>query len=141
MKSFNEHLFENCAELTTIQFPPLLEVIGQYCFQGCRFLKTSVLPPVLKSIQTNTFQGCTSLETVVYCGTETINSENPFMNLPVTKILVTPNYLSQTFCSIPVSKSLDNNCLLPKAAPITCDGKINLRRQISIFVFVLFLQL
>lgn len=56
--------FENCSNLTSIDIPNGVEVIGSYVFRGCSNLKNVTLPTTLDSIGSETFYNCTSLSSI-----------------------------------------------------------------------------
>ena len=60
-----ESAFENCTELTSINIPNSVTVIGARAFMSCTSLVSIEIPYGVTSIGYNTFRRCTSLKSVV----------------------------------------------------------------------------
>ena len=56
--------FENCTEITAVEFTHPIENIGGSAFKGCTKLKTIKLPGSLRNIWSSAFEGCSSLATI-----------------------------------------------------------------------------
>ena len=58
--------FIHCTSLTSIVFPPSLEVIGMDAFLNCTGLKSISFPRSLTTIHPNAFSGCVGLASVTF---------------------------------------------------------------------------
>lgn len=56
--------FGRCTELTQVQLPDSLEVLGDSAFSGCSKLRAITLPRNLTSIGNGAFKGCVSLQRI-----------------------------------------------------------------------------
>lgn len=64
-ESLNANAFSNYYEMTNINLPSGLTVIGDYAFAGCKSLTNIKFPETLSNIGKNAFAGCISLDNVV----------------------------------------------------------------------------
>ncbi len=63
--SIGAYAFENCVNLTFIDYGYCVSSIGQYAFSGCTSLKTFKLPESVTAIAEGAFYGCVGLQSVV----------------------------------------------------------------------------
>ncbi len=59
--SIGQYAFQNCANLSSINFPNGLATLGTYAFQNCTSLTAVSFPTALTAIPNYAFDGCTSL--------------------------------------------------------------------------------
>ncbi|MGP1523296.1 MAG: leucine-rich repeat protein [Treponema sp.] len=62
--SIERQAFENCTEITAVEFTYPINRIEFLAFKGCTKLKTIKLPGSLRSIYSSAFEGCSSLTTI-----------------------------------------------------------------------------
>ena len=63
------YAFQNCIDLTSVEFSSTLQTIYSYAFYGCRGLTSITLPSSLEAIRGYAFYYCLELETLEYKGT------------------------------------------------------------------------
>ena len=96
-------LFQNCAQLTTIELPSRIETLGYNCFQNCTDLTEIKLPTNLQTIGAASFENCKRLSTIKFPKfVRVINSNAFYKCTSLTEIFIPSNIISiggYTFCS------------------------------------------
>lgn len=64
--TINDHTFEDCTQLKSVQFTDYISSIGSYAFAGCTALESINIPYTVMYAGTNVFENCTSLKSVVW---------------------------------------------------------------------------
>ncbi len=65
-----ENAFAGCTDITEIEMPDTLQVIGFDAFSGCSGLRKIDLPEYVGTVRQNAFAECASLETVIIRGSQ-----------------------------------------------------------------------
>jgi len=78
--AIGDYAFENCNNLTYIDYGYSVSSIGKYAFSGCSSLSSFKLPATVTSIQDGAFMGCTGLENVVISDNITTIGAKAFNN-------------------------------------------------------------
>ncbi len=73
-----DYTFENCINLSYIDFGYSLNSIGRYAFSGCSSLKSIKLPNSVNSISEGAFYGCIGLSSVIISDNITSIEKNAF---------------------------------------------------------------
>ncbi len=76
--SLGAYAFENCSNLTYIDYGYSITRIGSYAFSGCSSLKSFRLPETVTKIEEGAFYGCTGLTGVVISDNITDIKDNAF---------------------------------------------------------------
>ena len=76
--SIGAYAFENCGNLTFIDYGYSVESIGAYAFSGCASLVSFKLPESVTAISQGAFSGCTGLKSVVIPDCITSIGDNAF---------------------------------------------------------------
>lgn len=76
--SIGAYAFENCRNMTFIDYGYSVETIGQYAFSGCTSLASFKLPASVTAISQGAFSGCTGLKNVVIPDRITSIADNAF---------------------------------------------------------------
>ena len=66
--SMGNYAFKNCGELTDIEVPSTLKMLGVEVFRNCKSVERLVMPSGVVSIPDKTFKGCSSLRELVFAG-------------------------------------------------------------------------
>ena len=136
----SEGCFRNCISLTNISFninESLLTTIGPEAFFGCSNIRIIKLPDSLKNINSGAFSSCSKLQSVFYCGINQISTPDVFNNCHHSlKINVKQSYPYNTFCNVPVTWSLNENCVCIPVPTNFYQSSI-LRAKISTFTIIL----
>ena len=94
--------------MKSIIIPASVTTIGSQCFKNCVALKTVTIMSTLTKIDEYAFQHCSQLSTIDYRGTDdvtTCSSSTVFNNASTSfEINVPPNYNSDTFCGLSITK-------------------------------------
>lgn len=64
IKIIGKSAFENCKALRTINLPPSVTLIGDNAFENCSMVTKLTIPELVTTISAGTFQNCSSLSTV-----------------------------------------------------------------------------
>ncbi len=56
--------FQNCTQITSVELPESITMIGEYAFSGCTSLTSIVLPDSVTTLEKYAFSDCTALESV-----------------------------------------------------------------------------
>lgn len=72
------YAFRNCIDLTSVEFPSILQIIGNYAFSGCRSLTSITIPDGVTSIGFTAFYGCSSLTSITIPESVTSIGDNVF---------------------------------------------------------------
>lgn len=89
--------FENCSNLTSIDIPNGVEVIGSYVFRGCSNLIKVTLPVTLDSIGSEAFYNCTSLSSIIIPESVNTIGKHAFWNCPRLSDIYIFNPVCQIF--------------------------------------------
>ena len=66
LEQIDDYAFENCDQLSGIEFPGSLTLIGYQAFINCISVKTIAIPETVTAIGTNAFANCTGLTSVIF---------------------------------------------------------------------------
>lgn len=112
VKAIGSYAFSNCSSLQDILLTNV-ELIGAFAFEKCSELRRVIFSDFLTTIGINAFADC-RLNEVVYCGHDSFNGV-VFSNCP-SSIAVPISYASESFCSCPVQRILDYDCMFQTQA-------------------------
>lgn len=76
--SIGNYAFENCSNLTFIDYGYSIKSIGKYAFPGCSSLTSFKLPNTVTTVSEGAFMGCSGLKTVVIPDNITAISDKTF---------------------------------------------------------------
>ena len=108
----NKQCFKGLKTLTKIRIEDGANLhIGSSAFEGCG-IHSIKLPNTLQSIDEKAFASCPMLRYVFYCGDKQFNTINVFQNcISSLSINVLSSYQYDSFCGVPVSRSMAENCI------------------------------
>ena len=82
-------IFENCTNLTRVELPSYIDIIGSEAFKNCSSLESIELPTMIVEIGSEAFSGCSSLtEANLLLGSGAIVGSSAFYNCCNLKRLV-----------------------------------------------------
>lgn len=89
------YAFQDCIDLTSVEFPSTLQTIGNYAFQRCSKLTSVDIPSSVTSIGSSAFQGCSGLTSMTILATTppTLGGTNAISSA-TTKIYIPAGTLS-----------------------------------------------
>ena len=72
------YAFQNCIDLTSVEFPSILQTIGDSAFRDCRSLTSINIPDSVTSIGSYAFEQCSSLTSITIPNSVTSIGSNAF---------------------------------------------------------------
>ncbi len=77
--SIGAHAFENCSNMTYVDYGRSVDTIGAYAFAGCSALTSFSLPASVTQVAQGAFSGCTGLKAVVIPDNITAIGDDAFL--------------------------------------------------------------